>query len=82
MGRCDNIGVAAFPATGSFLFGYDSGAMTDVNASPSFLEFSMDPRLPKLLVLSTALSLEAVCWITPLSPQGKLYTDLFFLTLD
>ncbi|KAL2865936.1 sugar porter family MFS transporter [Aspergillus lucknowensis] len=39
MGRGYTIGVAAFAATGSFLFGYDSGVMTDVIASPNFLEF-------------------------------------------
>ncbi|PLB44374.1 general substrate transporter [Aspergillus steynii IBT 23096] len=39
MGKFYTIGVACFAATGSFLFGYDSGVMTDVIASPNFLEF-------------------------------------------
>ncbi|KAK4139578.1 general substrate transporter [Dichotomopilus funicola] len=39
MGKAFNISLAAFAATGSFLFGYDSGVMTDVIASEDFLEF-------------------------------------------
>ncbi|KAK1140751.1 hypothetical protein N8T08_009952 [Aspergillus melleus] len=39
MGKLYTIGVACFAATGSFLFGYDSGVMTDVIASPNFLNF-------------------------------------------
>ncbi|KAK4095739.1 general substrate transporter [Parathielavia hyrcaniae] len=39
MGKAFNISLAAFAATGSFLFGYDSGVMTDVIASENFLEF-------------------------------------------
>ncbi|BCS21906.1 sugar porter family MFS transporter [Aspergillus puulaauensis] len=39
MGKGYTIGLAAFAATGSFLFGYDSGVMTDVIASPHFLNF-------------------------------------------
>ncbi|KAI0099564.1 general substrate transporter [Hypoxylon sp. NC0597] len=39
MGKAFNIGLAAFAAIGSFLFGYDSGVMTDVIASNNFLEF-------------------------------------------
>lgn len=39
MGRGYTIGLATFAATGSFLFGYDSGVMTDVIASPHFLDF-------------------------------------------
>ncbi|KAK4149479.1 MFS sugar transporter-like protein [Chaetomidium leptoderma] len=39
MGKAFNICLAVFAATGSFLFGYDSGVMTDVIASHNFLEF-------------------------------------------
>ncbi|KAF2732768.1 general substrate transporter [Polyplosphaeria fusca] len=39
MGQFFNIALAVFAATGSFLFGYDSGVMTDVIQSPNFLSF-------------------------------------------
>ncbi|KAI9732409.1 MAG: hypothetical protein M1834_001617 [Cirrosporium novae-zelandiae] len=39
MGKAYNIALATFAATGSFLFGYDSGVMTDVIASPNFLNY-------------------------------------------
>jgi hypothetical protein len=39
MGRLYTISVAILAATGSFLFGYDSGVMTDVIDSPNFLEY-------------------------------------------
>ncbi|KKY26780.1 putative mfs sugar [Diplodia seriata] len=39
MGLWFNISLAVFAATGSFLFGYDSGVMTDVIQSPHFLNF-------------------------------------------
>ncbi|RAK71877.1 sugar porter family MFS transporter [Aspergillus fijiensis CBS 313.89] len=39
MGRFFTISLAAFAATGSFLFGYDSGVMTDVIESKNFLNF-------------------------------------------
>ncbi|RAL15344.1 sugar porter family MFS transporter [Aspergillus homomorphus CBS 101889] len=39
MGRFFTISLAAFAATGSFLFGYDSGVMTDVIESKNFLAF-------------------------------------------
>ncbi|KAI2866612.1 hypothetical protein CBS12448_908 [Aspergillus niger] len=39
MGRYFTFGLAAFAATGSFLFGYDSGVMTDVIESKNFLAF-------------------------------------------
>jgi hypothetical protein len=39
MGRLYTISVAVLAATGSFLFGYDSGVMTDVIDSPNFLEY-------------------------------------------
>ncbi|KAK4184889.1 high-affinity glucose transporter [Podospora australis] len=39
MGKLFNVSLAMFAATGSFLFGYDSGVMTDVIASPNFLSY-------------------------------------------
>ncbi|KAF2089489.1 MFS sugar transporter-like protein [Saccharata proteae CBS 121410] len=39
MGLLFNTCLAVFAATGSFLFGYDSGVMTDVIQSPNFLDF-------------------------------------------
>ncbi|KAK5004482.1 hypothetical protein LTR28_008848, partial [Elasticomyces elasticus] len=39
MGKAYNVLLATFAATGSFLFGYDSGVMTDVIASPNFLAY-------------------------------------------
>lgn len=39
MGRPFTIFVACLAATGSFLFGYDSGVMTDVIESPNFLAY-------------------------------------------
>ncbi|KAK2606436.1 hypothetical protein QQS21_003129 [Conoideocrella luteorostrata] len=39
MGKVYNVGLALFAAIGSFLFGYDSGVMTDVIASQNFLDF-------------------------------------------
>ncbi|PGH21365.1 hypothetical protein AJ80_03282 [Polytolypa hystricis UAMH7299] len=39
MGKFYNICLAVFAATGSFLFGYDMGVMTDVIQSPHFLKF-------------------------------------------
>ena len=39
MGKVFNIALATFAALGSFLFGYDSGVMTDVIASENFLNF-------------------------------------------
>ncbi|OQD77735.1 hypothetical protein PENDEC_c002G03336 [Penicillium decumbens] len=39
MGRFYSISVATLAAMGSFLFGYDSGVMTDVIASPNFLRY-------------------------------------------
>ncbi|KAL3479200.1 general substrate transporter [Aspergillus californicus] len=39
MGRLYTFNLALFAATGSFLFGYDSGVMTDVIASPNFLAY-------------------------------------------
>ena len=39
MGKFYSISLAIFAATGSFLFGYDSGVMTDVIQSPHFLKY-------------------------------------------
>ncbi|KAH7385482.1 sugar carrier protein A [Phaeosphaeria sp. MPI-PUGE-AT-0046c] len=39
MGLFFNVVLAVFAATGSFLFGYDSGVMTIVIASPNFLSY-------------------------------------------
>lgn len=39
MGKFYSISLAVFAATGSFLFGYDSGVMTDVIQSPHFLKY-------------------------------------------
>ncbi|KAJ2894758.1 hypothetical protein MKZ38_007243 [Zalerion maritima] len=39
MGKIFNISLAVFAALGSFLFGYDSGVMTDVIASQNFLDY-------------------------------------------
>ncbi|KAL4928480.1 sugar porter family MFS transporter [Aspergillus undulatus] len=39
MGRLYTFNLALFAATGSFLFGYDSGVMTDVIASVNFLNY-------------------------------------------
>ncbi|KAK3367676.1 general substrate transporter [Podospora didyma] len=39
MGKVFNVALAVFAATGSFLFGYDAGVMTDVIASPNFLAY-------------------------------------------
>ncbi|KAI9047420.1 hypothetical protein LZ554_008864 [Drepanopeziza brunnea f. sp. 'monogermtubi'] len=39
MGKLFNISLALFACTGSFLFGYDAGVMTDVIASQNFLTF-------------------------------------------
>ncbi|KAF2649702.1 general substrate transporter [Lophiostoma macrostomum CBS 122681] len=44
MGIFFNVSLAIFAATGSFLFGYDSGVMSIVIASPNFLSFfNTDP---------------------------------------
>ncbi|PQE15325.1 MFS sugar transporter protein [Rutstroemia sp. NJR-2017a BBW] len=39
MGKLFNVSLAVFASTGSFLFGYDAGVMTDVIASKNFLNF-------------------------------------------
>ncbi|KAL5348663.1 hypothetical protein ACLOAV_006080 [Pseudogymnoascus australis] len=39
MGKIFNVSLAVFAATGSFLFGYDAGVMTDVIGSPNFLDY-------------------------------------------
>lgn len=39
MGRFNAVLIAVLAAMGSFLFGYDSGVMTDVIDSPNFLAY-------------------------------------------
>ncbi|TAQ90309.1 hypothetical protein B7494_g1362 [Chlorociboria aeruginascens] len=39
MGKIFNVSLAVFAATGSFLFGYDAGVMTDVIGSVNFLTY-------------------------------------------
>ncbi|KAF4630124.1 hypothetical protein G7Y89_g8015 [Cudoniella acicularis] len=39
MGKLFNVSLAIFAATGSFLFGYDAGVMTDVIGSNNFLKY-------------------------------------------
>ncbi|TVY21189.1 MFS glucose transporter mfs1 [Lachnellula arida] len=39
MGKIFNVSLAVFAATGSFLFGYDGGVMTDVIGSNNFLNY-------------------------------------------
>lgn len=39
MGLAFNVFLAVFAGTGSFLFGYDSGVMTDVIHSENFLKY-------------------------------------------
>ncbi|KAI7087229.1 general substrate transporter [Hortaea werneckii] len=61
MGKVYNILLAAFAATGSFLFGYDSGVMTDVIASPNFLNyFSTDKTSSTIGAINSTFSGGAV----------------------
>jgi hypothetical protein len=48
MGKFYNISLAVFAATGSFLFGYDQGVMTDVIQSHHFLNYfnTVSPSAP------------------------------------
>ncbi|PGH15893.1 hypothetical protein AJ79_02060 [Helicocarpus griseus UAMH5409] len=61
MGRFYNISLAVFAATGSFLFGYDQGVMTDVIQSPHFLEyFDTHPTSPIIGAINSTFSGGAV----------------------
>lgn len=61
MGRAFNIGLAVFAALGSFLFGYDSGVMTDVIASQNFLTFfNTDSTSPTIGAINSTFSGGAV----------------------
>ncbi|EME41417.1 hypothetical protein DOTSEDRAFT_156254 [Dothistroma septosporum NZE10] len=56
-----NVLLAMFAATGSFLFGYDSGVMTDVIASPNFLiYFNTIPTSPIVGAINSTFSGGAV----------------------
>ncbi|KXX76155.1 High-affinity glucose transporter [Madurella mycetomatis] len=74
MGKAFNICLAAFAASGSFLFGYDSGVMTDVIASPDFLEFfHTSPGTPIIGAINSTFSGGAVFG----SLMGGLTMDRF-----
>ncbi|KAK3293779.1 general substrate transporter [Chaetomium fimeti] len=74
MGKAFNICLAAFAATGSFLFGYDSGVMTDVIASPDFLDFfDTDTGSPIIGAINSTFSGGAVFG----SLMGGLTMDRF-----
>ncbi|KAF2027049.1 MFS sugar transporter-like protein [Setomelanomma holmii] len=61
MGLIFNVVLAAFAATGSFLFGYDSGVMTIVIASPNFLkEFNTTPESATIGAINATFSGGAV----------------------
>jgi hypothetical protein len=71
--RGHTIGVAALAATGSFLFCYGSGAMTDAIASASFMELFNTAKAPSSVgAVNSTCSGGARLLITPLFPQGKL----------
>ncbi|KAF2684148.1 general substrate transporter [Lentithecium fluviatile CBS 122367] len=61
MGLVFNIVLAVFAATGSFLFGYDSGVMTIVIQSPNFLSFfNTHPETPIIGAINATFSGGAV----------------------
>ncbi|KAK5131090.1 hypothetical protein LTR08_001308 [Meristemomyces frigidus] len=61
MGKAYNVLLATFAATGSFLFGYDAGVMTDVIASPNFLNyFNTVPTSPIIGAINSTFSGGAV----------------------
>lgn len=61
MGLFFNVVLAVFAATGSFLFGYDSGVMTIVIASPNFLSyFNTNPESATIGAINATFSGGAV----------------------
>lgn len=61
MGFAFNIALAVFAATGSFLFGYDSGVMTIVIQSPNFLSyFNTTTTTPTIGAINSTFSGGAV----------------------
>lgn len=61
MGKIFNVALAVFAGTGSFLFGYDSGVMTDVIQSPNFLAyFNTDDSSPIIGAINSTFSGGAV----------------------
>jgi hypothetical protein len=61
MGLLSNVVLAVFAATGSFLFGYDSGVMTIVIKSPHFLHyFNTDTASATIGAINATFSAGAV----------------------
>ncbi|PNS13804.1 High-affinity glucose transporter [Sphaceloma murrayae] len=61
MGKYYNFWLACFAGTGSFLFGYDAGVMTNVIASPNFLAyFNTDNTSPIIGAINATFSGGAV----------------------
>ncbi|KAJ5234983.1 uncharacterized protein N7469_004151 [Penicillium citrinum] len=74
MGRQFTISVAVLAATGSFLFGYDSGVMTDVIESPNFLSYFKTTQTSAIVgAINSTFSGGAVIG----SLQGGLTMDRF-----
>ncbi|KAI4149163.1 MAG: hypothetical protein LQ340_004766 [Diploschistes diacapsis] len=74
MGKYFNIALAVFAATGSFLFGYDAGVMTEVIQSPNFLAFfATIPTSPIIGAINSVFSGGAVFG----SLMGGLTMDRF-----
>jgi hypothetical protein len=73
--RSHTIGVAAFAATGSFLFRYGSGAMTDMIASAIFLEFFNTAKAPSIVgaVNSTCSGGARLLYHPSFSPREAVY---------
>lgn len=74
MGRPFTVFVAILAATGSFLFGYDSGVMTDVIESPNFLSYFQTTQTSAIIgAINSTFSGGAVIG----SLQGGLTMDRF-----
>ncbi|KAF2639677.1 general substrate transporter [Massarina eburnea CBS 473.64] len=74
MGLAFNLFLAIFAGTGSFLFGYDSGVMTDVIHSPNFLAyFNTNKTTPIIGAINSTFSGGAVIG----SLMGGLTMDRF-----